>query len=344
MAIMTKTPDPNSQPPGKPKHVPDFIIAGAMKCGTTWLHDALNRVDGVFIPRDEVHWIDAHDPISHPDFHTVTAQGLKLRRGPETRWFVDTPKEAAEARFYGYDSTTLCHAQIDLAALAADMPETRVIVVLRNPVSRAFSHYWHLVRTGRASHPFETEILHGKQEILHRSLYADAVLRLQAAFGDRVLFVCYERIFAEPQTELSRVVDFLGLPDGAVEAMHEHLTVRSNPGRYPRFLPGWLFAARLLSGWERGRYAQEVLPQGQDRGVRQRVARALYFAKLGAMVLAAGGIHRSSPKMKPQTREELEMYFGAANARLDNSLGPEFTRLWQGTARRPAEATGKPAA
>ena len=39
---------------------PDFIIIGAQKSGTTWLVDMLRDHEGVFIPRDEVHFFNGH--------------------------------------------------------------------------------------------------------------------------------------------------------------------------------------------------------------------------------------------------------------------------------------------
>ena len=299
-----------------------------MKCGTTWLHDALNTVDGVVIPREEVHWIDAHDPLSHPDFQMISNEGLKLRRGADTRWHTTSYLGHDERGLLGYDSTTLFHSHIDLREIARTLSQTKFIVILRDPVSRAYSHYWHLVRTGRAYFPFEKEILHGRQEILTRSLYAQSAERMIDAFGDRVLFVCYEKTFAEPDGELRRIVDFLELPEAALDTMRGHLDSHSNPGRYPRHLRGWLFMSRLLAGWEQGRYAMEMPSQKGGRSVSARMQNTLYHVKLAAMVLAAGGIHKRSPKMKPTTRAELTAYLEDANSRLDNLTGQSFSTWW----------------
>lgn len=309
-----------------PSKFPDFVIAGAMKCGTTWLHDALNVVDGVFIPRDEVHWIDACDPLVHPDFQSVTRDGLRLRRSKDTSWFHEDHPDARDAELFGYDSTTLIHAQVDFGALAAALPSTRFIVVLRNPVARAYSHYWHLVRTGRARYRFEQEILTGRQEILIRSLYRDGANRMVEAFGPRVLFVCYERIFQEPDAELERIAGFLGLPPSAATAMQAQLAKRSNPGRYPRFLKGWLLGARLLAGLERSRYAADL---GTGSGsAAKRLYGSLYWVKIATMAVMAGGFRKSAPKLSEVTRAELFAFFAEANRGLDNVTGVPFHRYW----------------
>ena len=49
--------------------LPDFIIAGAMKSGTTTLHNILNEHPDVFIPDSEIHFFDMDDVIEHPEFN-----------------------------------------------------------------------------------------------------------------------------------------------------------------------------------------------------------------------------------------------------------------------------------
>lgn len=47
---------------------PDFIIVGAMKCGTTSLHKILSSHPEIFIPEREIHFFDIDDISQHPDF------------------------------------------------------------------------------------------------------------------------------------------------------------------------------------------------------------------------------------------------------------------------------------
>ncbi len=51
-----------------PNRYPDFIIGGAPKCGTTSLHFILDQHPRIGLPDDEIHYFDADDPITHPDF------------------------------------------------------------------------------------------------------------------------------------------------------------------------------------------------------------------------------------------------------------------------------------
>lgn len=53
-------------PPGMT--LPDFIICGAMKSGTTTVHGILNRHPQIFIPDPEIHFFDIDDVLQHPDY------------------------------------------------------------------------------------------------------------------------------------------------------------------------------------------------------------------------------------------------------------------------------------
>jgi hypothetical protein len=306
-------------------HSPDFVIAGAMKSGTTWLHDALASVPGITIPRDEVHLLDVGDPVVHPDFQRVTAAGLELAAAAQSSWAA-LLGPAERTGLLGFDSTTLFHSRVDLRRIAREHPHTRFIVLLRNPVERAYSHYWHLVRTGRARFSFEKELLFGRTEILDRSLYRESASRFATALGSRVLFLCYERLFKDPQRELVRVIEFLGLPDGALAHLVGQLDRRSNPGRYPRWLGGWLFASRLLPSLHAARYARDI---GASRSsVSAGIGYALWRSRLAALVIAGAGITTSRPPMRQRTLRSLSQYLRDANAGLDDVVGGGFEEWW----------------
>lgn len=110
--------------------LPTFVIAGAQKCGTTSLADTLRQHPGIHLSkRKEIHFFDRH-----------------FERGLD--WYESqfTPKphhvqvgEATPA--YMYDPAAR-------ERLTRSLPEARLVVILRNPVDRAYSHYWHKRRLG----------------------------------------------------------------------------------------------------------------------------------------------------------------------------------------------------
>ncbi|MGV8908975.1 MAG: sulfotransferase domain-containing protein [Propionicimonas sp.] len=119
--------------------------------------------------------------------------------------------------------------------IVATLPDVRLIVVLREPVARAWSHYQYELARGAEDLPFEValdreaERLEGEEErlaadpayesfehrhhsYLARGHYADQLTRFLDLFPrDQLLVMQSEALFAEPRGQLNRVWDFLGL-------------------------------------------------------------------------------------------------------------------------------------
>jgi hypothetical protein len=120
--------------------------------------------------------------------------------------------------------------------VARDLPQAKLIVVLRNPVDRAYSHYWHQFKRGHEQLGFAEAVdaepgrLAGELEkvladpryvsyerhhhsYLSRGLYAD---QLEAWFQqlprDRFLIERSDDLFEDPPAVFRRVLEFLGLP------------------------------------------------------------------------------------------------------------------------------------
>jgi len=108
--------------------------------------------------------------------------------------------------------------------IARYLPEAKFIITLRNPVKRAWSHYWHEVGRGRETLCFE-EALEAEEDRCQRSLWArDHLSYLRRGFydeslesfcshidPDRVFIVMLERTEAEPNETLQAIYRFLGV-------------------------------------------------------------------------------------------------------------------------------------
>jgi hypothetical protein len=114
------------------------------------------------------------------------------------------------------------------ARAAAIAPSARAIVLLRNPVERAWSHHRERTRRGAETLSFddalaaETERLAtatpaARANVAYRAqgCYADLLPDWQRAFGDRLLVVFAEDLYRDPDGTYGRVLTFLGL-----EPMH----------------------------------------------------------------------------------------------------------------------------
>lgn len=186
--------------------LPTFVIAGSQKCGTTSLAATLRQHRQVHVPRPkEVHFFDHH-----------------FARGAE--WYAEqfSPRE----HHLQIGEATPSYLDHPLAAkrLARTLPEARIVVLLRNPVDRAYSHYWHKRRLGDehlesfeeavAAEPARREAARRASWLRHayvaRGHYIDRIETFVASHGrDRVHVMLLEDVVAETGPTLRRLLRFL---------------------------------------------------------------------------------------------------------------------------------------
>jgi len=182
--------------------MPDFLIIGAQKCGTTSLYSYLTQHPRVMAGyKKEVHFFD------NPNHFR---KGIKWYRAH----FPCVPNR--EKSLVGEATPAyLCHPQVPERVCEA-MPRTRLIVLLRNPVDRTFSHYCHRIRHGTETRSFESAIRGGEKKFssyLARGIYADQLKRWLALFPrEQFLILKSEALFQHPEDTFSKVTEFLHLP------------------------------------------------------------------------------------------------------------------------------------
>ncbi|WP_262848561.1 sulfotransferase family protein [Mumia quercus] len=215
---------------------PDFIIVGAQRCGTTTLYRVLSEHPDVVRPT-------LSKGIGYFDLHY--ARGRRWYRGHfPVRFLAD--RRARHGRAFTFESSGyyLFHP---LAAerIAADLPRTRLVVLVRDPVERAYSAHRHELARGFETEPFEEalkledERLAGEEQrlvedpsyqsfehrhhgYLARGRYAPQIRRLQEAVGDdRVYVMDADRFFDTPQEEFARLCAWLGMPAWTPDAVEQ---------------------------------------------------------------------------------------------------------------------------
>jgi hypothetical protein len=197
--------------------LPDFLIIGAQKAGTTALYAYLR-------------W---HPEITGPSFKEVSFFDRHYVRG-ETWYRAHLPARPG-SRLVGEASPSyLFHPQA-AKRVAALMPDAKLIAVLRNPVDRAFSHYQHEVAFGREPLSFE-DALDAEEERMRgeldrmarepayfshawwnytyaaRGRYAEQLDRWFEVFErEQVLVLISEELLADPAASYDRTLEFLGV-------------------------------------------------------------------------------------------------------------------------------------
>ncbi|HET9485956.1 MAG TPA: sulfotransferase, partial [Chryseosolibacter sp.] len=137
------------------KKLPNFLIVGAAKCGTSSLHKYLEQHPETFMSKvKEPRFISSQvmsGPLRGPGDHKVEAWYVKkyedyvrLFEGAENYPAVG---ESSADTLYFYQGT--------IPVIKQYLGDPKIIIMLRNPVKRAFSSYQHLVRDLREELSFE---------------------------------------------------------------------------------------------------------------------------------------------------------------------------------------------
>lgn len=135
--------------------LPNFLMLGVPRTGSTALHNALYQHPDLFLPRDkETHFFSGGGDISLPAMYAV---GFTYRVVHDARAYAECFADGAAFSQRGeIDPSILHHAAYAIPKMRELLnADTKFIVVLRQPVERAYSHYLLHVRFGREPHAFE---------------------------------------------------------------------------------------------------------------------------------------------------------------------------------------------
>jgi len=293
---------------------PDFVIAGAAKCGTTALCSYLRRHPEIFIPEQK-----------EPKFFCSdlkTTGGVYSPEGYQALFAA-----APDGSVTGEASTLYLYSRTAIERIMAHNPRAKVIVILRNPVEAA-----HSLHTARWSHRHEnianfeeawqmqSARLSGEQippgwpdpvtlQYGPMYRYAEQVRRMfEHVPPQQRHVIVYEDFFADPRLHYARLLQFLGVsPDthsdfGVVNPAMGHRSAWLE--RLLRHPPGWLSAM-----------------YGSMRPLFRTVR--MYPA---AIVAGLNSTPRQKPALSGAFREGVERYFAPDIAELEELLGRSLWR------------------
>lgn len=275
--------------------LPTFLLLGAQRAGTTWIHESLAQLPQVTVPRHtkEVHFFDRHYSRGtdwyRSFFHQSFSSSSGLAVGESTPSYLFDPRVPAR--------------------ICGTIPGARLVAVLRNPIDRAYSHYGlHVRRYGE--HGSFRRFLSKCPEAVARGLYADQLERYLALFSrEQLLVVKFEDLVRDPFGGLAAIAHHIGA--GLVDLERVSPPFRNRSGHSalnPRF-------AALA-----GQTAQGLRSLGCHRLVdvvkRNRVVRHL------------DRVGRPLDSISKQDGEALRELYQGPNRRLVQLLGERFQ--WEG--------------
>ncbi|MBT8137181.1 MAG: sulfotransferase [Gammaproteobacteria bacterium] len=234
--------------------LPDFIIGGAQKAGSTWLAEMLGHHPQLFVPPRELHFFDRDDYFA---------------RGEQ--WYRQFFTEAAEQQLCGEKTPDYLLAEkadgsrMPAAARIREMlPEVKLLFVLRDPVTRAISalrhHLW-FRRFPVSAGP--DEILFGRHAaeaerwaILSNGLYSRQLRHYYDLFPSEHIrvWIFEDDVKGDPLALVQDAAAFIGVSADAARIDPDRVSNRGVTstvalrGNYylPFLAPGWQVLDRLL--------------------------------------------------------------------------------------------------
>jgi hypothetical protein len=184
--------------------LPDFIIIGAQKCGTSTLYKALLQHPNIVAPiniiapiKKEIHFVDI------PQNYSKGTRWYKTHF--PSNFYRNLYKKVLHREFITGESSPgylyFPHVSKRMKAL---LPNVKIIVMLRNPVDRAYSHYVHIFRPLKENLSFEEAVLKEEERIGE----GFEMMRKNENFWDQNV----ARYGYKSRGIYAQVLDFLGLP------------------------------------------------------------------------------------------------------------------------------------
>jgi hypothetical protein len=249
-----------------PEQLPDFIIGGAMKSGTTSLHAILNCHPDIAIAHNELGFFDIDLVLQHPDFNFYDARNdawtnQSMQEHPEVLWkwyysqFINIENKAI---VIGEDSTTYLSSETAAKRIAMQDKAIKLIFILRHPTKRTISNYLHKLKSGRAIYTLEDTLRYNPNSNIRRSLYKE---QLEAYYKhipfESIKVVVFEDLLEDKVNCVKEVCDFLEVDFNKLDKTV--FNVHANKTKTPKNISFQLLRNRLLRKSGDYRYSN-VLP------------------------------------------------------------------------------------
>ena len=200
--------------------LPNFIIIGEQKCGTTTLNCTLQQHRSIFTPLKEVHFFDRH-----------------YKRG--YTWYKNLFRNVKPNLICGEKTPTYFYIDGCLKRISENIPNVKLIIMLRNPVDRAVSYY----RSNKKIYniPFSKAVNKGKNFIgnfnntksynefhfLNRGIYFKQLEKCYKLFPNENIFVyVLEKFIKFQETYLDHIQLNLGVNRELKELLHVNVARR----------------------------------------------------------------------------------------------------------------------
>jgi len=210
---------------------PTFLIVGATKSGTSSLYTYLKNTSGVYMSEKK-----------EPNYFI---DNMKSKNGYDKSGYLQLFENVKNEKAIGEASTTYLVDPSSAECIHDKIPNAKIIILLRDPVERAFSHYLMFTSYNKEDKPFHEIFLEdfkstfhmkSKKDYLKRGLYSEQVKRYVEIFGkENVGIWFFEELKKDSRMVVEQVLKFLDVdspvPDNVSKVYNPYTEFRGNTAK-----------------------------------------------------------------------------------------------------------------
>lgn len=208
---------------------PDVIVIGAMKCGTSAVHEYLDAHPQISMSRTkELNFFNGPETPPHgdPESWWVTGQWHRGLDWYAAQFDPDAPVRGESSPAYTSPSfPEVAHRMAEV------VPDVRLLYLVRDPVDRAVSQYAHHRRDGAEQRSLEEAVLDAGSQYLARSRYFERLEPFLSRFRrEQVHVVVQERLRDRRDTQISAIYRHVGVDPEWRDPRHQERFHVGDPG------------------------------------------------------------------------------------------------------------------
>lgn len=184
--------------------LPNFLIVGAQKCGTTTLHDLL----------------DLHPLIGMSNKKEINYFTQEKNYSKGLAWYESHFSRDPQYQILGESSPGYLCSHKAAERIKLDLSDVKILITVREPIARALSQYWDNRRQLNETDDFSTvirkylapEYNESQRGYFSRGVYSPQVRKYMELFGENnVHVIVFEEWIKDPRSALNTVCEFLGV-------------------------------------------------------------------------------------------------------------------------------------
>lgn len=192
---------------------PNFFIVGAIRSGTTSLYEYLKQISSIYMPT-----------IKEPNYFTASIDKKQLFTKPisSEKKYLSLFKNVKNEKAIGDASPTYLWDPKSAKLIYEKIPKAKIVIILRNPIDRAYSHYLMLYGRGVLKTPFEQIISDSKKiphddfsgRVINAGFYSEQIKRYFEVFPkNQIKILIFEEFVKNTKESVGNILDFLDIDD-----------------------------------------------------------------------------------------------------------------------------------